>query len=226
MKVLWQQISSPTITEILCNSKFDGVVFDLEHGCFDNEKLYASIQVCSLSNKKSFIRVTDLDKPVIRMALDAGCSGVIMSTVETFDQAEEFYHYCVYPTNGKRGQGLVRENHWGKKGFDLRRPILIPQIETSRGVGNIKRLSQLNFDYFLVGPYDLSASLGCLGEFDSSIYKEAIDVLKTAVGEKLGYHIVKDIENQYEDLKECGFLAFGMDTLFMIDAIDSLEKLV
>ena len=82
MKLLWQQIPNSTITEILCNSVFDGVVFDLEHGCYNNETLYNCIQVCTLKNKLCFIRVTWLDKTVIRMSLDAGCSGIIFSTIK------------------------------------------------------------------------------------------------------------------------------------------------
>lgn len=225
MKLLWQQLSSPTITEILCGSIFDGVVFDLEHGCYNNETLYNCIQVCLLKNKLCFIRVTWLDKTVIRMSLDAGCSGVIFSTVEDHDQARELYNYCFYPPAGKRGQGLVRENKWGEEDFRHRKPIIVAQIETQQGVNNINSLSQINFDYFMVGPYDLSASLGCVGDFNSSSYKNTIETLKSKLGSKLGYHLVKDIKTQLEAHKNSKFLALSMDTLFIIDGIKSIESL-
>ena len=95
MKLLWQQIPSSVITEIFCSSSFDGVVLDLEHGHFNNETLYSCIQVGTLLNKKVFARFSHLDRQCIRMCLDAGISGVILSTVETFDQAKEFYDYCI-----------------------------------------------------------------------------------------------------------------------------------
>ena len=224
MKVLWQQISSPTITEILCSSKFDGVAFDLEHGCFSNESLYCSIQICGTMGKKSLIRVTDLDKPVIRMALDAGCSGVIMSTIESQPQAKQFYDYCVYPPEGKRGQGLVRENLWGEKDFDFRKVILIAQIETVEGVGNLESIASIDFDHFLIGPYDLSASLGDVGNFNSEKYIECINIIEGIVGDRMGYHIVKDIQSQFENLRHCGFLAFSIDTLMLIDGVKELEE--
>ena len=197
MKLLWQQISNCTITEILCNSKFDGVVFDLEHGCYNNETLYNCIQICNLKNKLCFIRVTYLDKTVIRMCLDAGCTGVIFSTIEDFRQAEEAYNFCFYPPKGSRGQGLVRENKWGQEDFLLRSPIIVAQIETQRGLKNIDSISQVNFDYYMIGPYDLSASLGCIGDFNSFLYNDAIKTLKSKLGDKLGYHIVKNIKDQF-----------------------------
>ena len=193
MKLLWQQIPNSTITEILCNSVFDGVVFDLEHGCYNNETLYNCIQVCTLKNKLCFIRVTWLDKTVIRMSLDAGCSGIIFSTIEDLTQAEEAYNFCFYPPKGLRGQGLVRENKWGQEDFQFRSPIIVAQIETQRGIKNIDSISQVDFNYYMVGPYDLSASLGCIGDFNSSLYINAIDTLKSKLNNKLGYHIVKDI---------------------------------
>ena len=89
MKLLWQQISSTIISEIYAKSEFDGVVLDTEHGSFNNESLYGCIQIITILNKKCFVRVTHLDKSLVRMCLDAGCSGIIFSTVETEKQAQE-----------------------------------------------------------------------------------------------------------------------------------------
>lgn len=225
MRLLWQQIPSTIITEIFCNTTFSGVVFDLEHGCFNNETLYNCIQICTLKNKTCFIRVTYLDKTVIRMSLDAGCSGVIFSTVENYKQAEELYNFCFYPPNGIRGQGLVRENKWGQESFNERKPIIVAQIENKQGVENIDSISQVQFDYFMVGPYDLSVSLGCIGDFNSSLYKNAILTLQAKIKNKLGYHIVKDIDKQIKQYNDSPFLALSMDTLFLIDGIRSIELL-
>ena len=172
MKLFWQQIPSPLITEIFCSRSFDGVVLDLEHGHFNNESLYSCIQVGTLLKKNILVRVSHLDKQTIRLCLDANASGIILSTVENSTQAKEFRDYCTYPKNGgKRGQGLVRENLWGAKPLNFREPLIIPQIETLKGVDNIKEISQLDFDHYLVGPYDLSASLGKAGDFKSNEFK-------------------------------------------------------
>lgn len=248
MKLFWQQIPSTVITEILCSSSLDGVILDLEHGHFNNETLYSCIQVGTLLNKKVFARFSHLDRQVMRMCLDANISGVILSTVEDFDQAQEFYDYCIYPfknkvenfsqdqmgvvrkshitqTGGKRGQGLVRENLWGKKKLNLRKPIIIPQIETEKGVNNIKSISSIAFDHFLIGPYDLSASLGEVGNFEGSRFKECIDKLKDAVGDKIGFHIPTNVKNEIEKYKNYNFLALGMDTTFIQEKILEVENL-
>lgn len=228
MKLLWQQIPSPVITEIFCSSSFDGVVLDLEHGHFNNETLYSCIQVGSLLEKTVLVRVSHLDKQVIRMCLDAGISGIILSSVETLEEAKKFRDYCLYPSKengGKRGQGLVRENLWGKKPLTQRKPLLIPQIETVHGVCNIKSISKLDFDYYLVGPYDLTASISFAGDFGSKDFKNAIDQLKKVVGYKLGFHIPSRIKEHYGNYKDYEFLALGMDTTFLIETLDNTYSL-
>ena len=87
MNLTLQTISSTVISEILCKTNFDGVVLDTEHGCFNNENLYSCIQVITSMNKKCFVRVTDLNKRLIRMCLDAGVDGLIFSTVENINNA-------------------------------------------------------------------------------------------------------------------------------------------
>lgn len=248
MKLLWQQIPSSVITEIFCSSSFDGVVLDLEHGHFNNETLYSCIQVGTLLNKKVFARFSHLDRQCIRMCLDAGISGVILSTVETFDQAKEFYDYCIYPfknkveefntdergiirrsfttkTGGNRGQGLVRENLWGNKPLNLRKPIIIPQIETSKGVDNIDHISSIGFDYYLIGPYDLSASLGSVGDFENPQFKEKIDKLQNIIGPQIGFHIPSEIKNNFKYYQNYPFLALGMDTTFLLEKINETLSL-
>jgi 2-keto-3-deoxy-L-rhamnonate aldolase RhmA len=243
MKLLWQQIPSSIITEIFCNSDYDGVVFDLEHGSFNNETLYSCIQVCDLLKKKSFVRVSYLDKQVVRMSLDANCSGVILSTVESVEEATEFKDYCTYPfkhhkesfspdnkgivrkstifeTGGKRGQGLVRENAWGKKPLLFRKPILIPQIETVKGSQELRDIAALDFDYYLVGPYDLSASLGVAGDFENKAFTREVEHIKSIVGDKIGIHIPSNLEEEYSKYKDWEFVALGMDTIFLRDQVN------
>ena len=112
MKALWQQIPSVEITRIYCNTNFDAVVLDLEHGVFNNETLFSLIQLINASNKLSFVRVTEPIKSQIRLLLDSNVSGIIFSTLE-IEQTSKIKEWCLYPPFGKRGQGLVSENNWG-----------------------------------------------------------------------------------------------------------------
>lgn len=229
MRFLWQQIPNATVSEILCSTGMDGVVLDTEHGVFSNETLFNCIQVITLTGKKCFVRVTDtLNRSLIRYCLDSGADGLIFSTIENGEQAYHAATQCCFPgvpnSKGVRGFGLTRDNFWGEKERE-KKITIIAQIETKNGVDFIRHEPNWGsvFDYFLIGPYDLSSSLGDVGNFSSLEYQKAIETIKNAVGEeKMGYHIVKNIPEQYPNLKGCGFLAFGLDTLMLINGVKEL----
>jgi 2-keto-3-deoxy-L-rhamnonate aldolase RhmA len=224
--LLWKEIGSTVITELLCDSKFDGIVLDNEHGVFNPETLFSCIQLARASDKQVYVRFAYLDKTPIRMCLDAGCTGIIMSTVETYDQAKDFADFCLYPPCGKRGQGLVRQNGWGKMSLKLDySPVLIPQIETVEGVSNICDIRSLDFPYYLIGPYDLSASCGDVGNFESDGFIAQMEILKESLGDRIGYHLPSDVVNKInEEISSMKFLALGMDTIFIREAVDKLEQ--
>ena len=227
MKLLWQQIPSTIVSEIYCQSNFDGIVLDTEHSPYNNETLFCCIQIIKLSNKKCFVRLAHLDKIVTKMCLDSGVDGLIFSTIETVCQSKEIIDYCRYPHfSGKRGQGLNRENQWGKTKLGIENPILIAQIETKKAVDNLIQINSIGFDNFLIGPYDLSASLGCVGNFENDIYWQYINKITELIPKnKLGVHIPKDIENQVQNFQDYGIIAYGMDTTMLIDAINKIEKI-
>jgi 2-keto-3-deoxy-L-rhamnonate aldolase RhmA len=227
-KYLWQQIPNTTITEILCtNNGFDGVVLDNEHGVYSNENLFQCIQTASLCSKKVFVRLTEPDKTLVRLCLDSGVDGLVFSTIENEDQVKNILDQCLFPDQGgRRGYGLTRDSFWGERSRkkDIR---LVAQIETVEGVDWLsgKPCGMSIFDYFLIGPYDLSCSLGEPENFESKAFKSCIKKVENAVGKcKMGYHIVKDIKEYHNKLKDCGFLAYSLDTLMLIDSIKNMEE--
>ena len=226
MKLLWQQISSSEITTIYCNSKFDGIVFDEEHGNFGCEKLFTLIQLTNANNKKSFVRFSELDKSKIRKALDAGVSGLIFSTVNNLKYSEEILNWCLYPPRGNRGQGLVAENNWGDKPelLQKRNPILIAQIESKKGISLLPKI-QKTFDYFMLGPYDLTADLGCVAEWDHPSYLRSIQDFCNYIPEhKRAVHLVSNIEKEIPKFSNYGLVALGMDTTILKTNINNLIK--
>lgn len=219
MKLLWQQIPSTIITEIFSSTSFDGVVLDTEHSPYNLETLFSCIQVAKLSGKKCFVRLSHLDKVVTKVCMDAGCDGIIFSTVETKEQSIEIVNYCRYPKyGGRRGQGLVRENKWGELPVGNSNIKVIAQIETKTGVDNLDDIVGCGFDMYLVGPYDLSASLGCLEEFYNSKFLEYTNKIMNCIPkEKLGIHLPKNVEEHYPKHRDYGFVALGMDTTMLIE---------
>jgi len=217
MKLSWQQISSPIITEILCYG-FDGVVLDTEHGCFNKEALYACVQIATLQQKKCLVRLTDIDPTLIRHCLDAGASGLIFSTIETSEQCQKIINLCCYSPRGKRGLGLVRQNFWGSKGLLSADPIIIPQVETKKAIDNLEYIIKFNFDYYLIGPYDLSLSLNIPGKFDKPEFLRYTDKVKGLISpESLAVHIPNDVTSQLPKYEGYGIKCLGMDTIAILE---------
>lgn len=226
-KWAWQQIPSPVISELLARSSnnVEGVVLDTEHAAFNDEVLYSCIQVVSLTKRLPVVRLAEANLAKVRMCLDAGARGLIFSTVESAGQALDIFKKTHYPHHrapgviGARGLGLTRDNRWGLDSLVTPPPILVAQIETTRGVNNIKSIVQLNiFDYYMIGPYDLSSSLGDPGNFESQYFKDAIERVKCAVPDhKLAVHIPNNVQDQLNKYESFGIMALGMDTTFMLE---------
>ena len=224
MKLSWQQIPSTIISEMLCED-FDGVVLDTEHGCYGNEALYNCIQIITAKNKVCLVRLTEINKTLVRMCLDAGASGLIFSTVEDAVQAAEIKELCTYPKyGGKRGLGLVRQNKWGYSTLVNKPPIIVAQIETKKGIDNLKTIHEQGLDYYMIGPYDLSASLGVTAEFNNPKFLEAISKVKETITDlgQLAVHIPTDVGKHIDKYSGYGIIAVGMDTTILLDGYKEL----
>ena len=155
---------------------------------------------------------------MIRYCLDAGVDGLIFSTVETTEQCEKIIEYSYYAPKGKRGLGLVRQNMWGEKPLLSKDPIIIPQIETKTGVDNLLEISKFNFDFYLVGPYDLSLSLNSPGKFDNPEFMCYINRIKEIIPEaQTAVHIPNDVKNQIGKYENYGLKCLGMDTIAILE---------
>ena len=95
--------------------------------------------------------------------------------------------------------------------------LVIAQIETKKAVDNLEKIKECNFDMYLIGPYDLSASLGCVEKFYNSEYLRYTDkIMKAIPKHQLGIHIPKDVAEHYPKNRDYGFVALGMDTTMII----------
>lgn len=225
MNLLWQQIPSSQITTIYCQSNFDGIVFDDEHGAFNSETLVTLIQLANYANKKTFVRFSEMNKTKVRHCLDAGLYGIIFSTVNSKDYAQSILDWCLYPPIGKRGQGLVCENNWGdrKELLQNRNPKLIAQIETRSGIELLDSIKD-EFDFFMLGPYDLSADVGCVADWENVKYKNIISEFESKIPpEKRCVHIVSNIKKELENkFSAYRIKALGMDTTILKEGLNRL----
>lgn len=221
MRLFWQQIAGSMITDFLTESDVvDGVVLDTEHSYFDIESIATSILIAVAKKKECFVRVTQPDETLIRQCLDAGATGIICANVNR-TKATKLKNICYYPPNGHRGLGLTKSNKWGdgKRLLNDHNFKLVAQIETEFAVHDLVKIRECGkFDYYMIGPYDLSMDLNCAGQFNNSKYQDALNkFMKTISKEKRGIHVVHLDDNDSTAIqqaeKQYDFICYGLDTL-------------
>ena len=152
----------------LASVGFDYVFIDMEHGTFDLPAVADMIKVARLANLTPLVRVPDLAYHLAAQVLDAGAMGLMLPRVETREQAEQFVSYVKYPPIGVRGASAGRgHTDYGNAGpQELVRhmnehTLVILQIERKRAIDNIDELLSVpGVDVALIGPFDLTISLG------------------------------------------------------------------
>ena len=167
----WMQIPSAEIAEILsASSSYEWIVVDMEHGSFSREQLPSIIRAISLNSALPFVRLQSNRPSAVKDIVDCGFSGYIVPMIEESTQLEEIYNAIMFPPNGRRGVGFSRSNQYGinfkKEVVSQQRPFLVAMIETKKALLNLGQILNYEFlDAVIVGPYDLSASLGICGNF-------------------------------------------------------------
>ena len=158
---------------------------------------------------------------------DSGCSGIIIPNITNVNQLKKILKFCFWPPKGSRGVGFSRANLYGKHFNEYRsnRPLIIAMIENIAAIPNLGEILKLNeLDGVLIGPYDLSASIGLPGNFKNNKFKAA---LKEILGKckkfkkPAGIHVVEpSVSNLRKRIKEgYKFLPFGIDTVFINNSL-------
>ena len=222
----WITLAHPAIAEMMARAGFDWLTIDMEHSAIDLGDAQILMQVIELSGVTPLVRVGENDSYLIKRVMDAGAKGVIVPMVNSKEEAIRAVEAVKYPPFGKRGVGLGRAQGYGLefekyKKWVRKESIVIVQVEHIDAVRNLEAiLAVKGVDGFIVGPYDLSGSLGVPGEFDNRDVKSALDrVLKVSKKMKktAGFHVVDPDPELFKKKFAEGyrFLAFGLDTLFL-----------
>ncbi len=233
----WVTIPNQAVVEILATAGFEWITLDIEHSAVSIESVQNLLGHIQGNGMQGLVRVSKNEEVVIKRVMDAGADGVIVPMIKNKAEAKEAVSFVKYPPAGKRGVGLSRAQKYGtefenyKKWTNLE-SVIIAQIEHIEAVRNLKEILEVEgIDGIIVGPYDLSASMGYPGEYHRKEVKEALEVVtKVAMqsNKSLGFHV---IESQFEKLKdkiELGytFLAFSLDFFFLGDrAREEMDKL-
>lgn len=226
-------LNDSDVVELLAACGYDWLFIDAEHGPFmpgDTGPLLQAAGDCPC-----LVRVPDAEPVWIKKALDVGANGIIVPQVHDAEQARTMVAAAKYSPAGRRGVGLGRAHCYGRQ-FEsyLRRAntdtVVVLQAESREAINNIDDIVAVDgVDAILIGPYDLSASLGHIGEVTHPEVKKAIDTVAQAcrtAGVRLGIFGVSP--EAVKPYMNSGFtlITVGVDSLFLGQAAaNALEML-
>jgi 2-keto-3-deoxy-L-rhamnonate aldolase RhmA len=172
-------LPSPAAAEVLAALGFDWLFIDAEHGPLETRELLGILQAVS-HRVACVVRVPSCDEVAIKKALDLGAHGIIVPQVNSAEQAASAVRFARYPPEGARGVGLARAHGYGARFKEYvesanREVAVVVQAEHARAVESIDAIARVpGVDAVLLGPYDLSASLGKMGKVDDPAVVAAI----------------------------------------------------
>ena len=180
------QLRSPEIPKLLAAAGFQWAFIDTEHGGFDLETVQDICRVSVMVGLSPIVRVADLQYSLVARALDCGAQGIIFPRVESPELLERAISWTKFPPVGIRGYGLSLVNvDYEKLEFSQiidhmnANTLVCMQIETKRALDIREELLAVpGIDAVMVGPADLSISLGVPGQFQHPKMVEAMEAIR------------------------------------------------
>lgn len=218
----WVTLGHPAIAEIMAAAGFDWLVLDTEHSVLELSEVQMMIQVLDGQQCPAIVRLTSNHPDQIKRVMDAGAAGVMVPMVKTAADAEAAVQAVYYPPRGRRGVGLARAQGYGARFQQYRQwlednaviVVMIEHIDAVNAIDSI--LSVPGIDAYIIGPYDLSGSMGRPGELDYPDVESAIEQVREAgrrLGKPGGIHVVEPDPEALRRNIDAGFnfLGYGLD---------------
>lgn len=180
------QLRSPEIPKMLAAAGFQWAFIDTEHGGFDLETVQDICRVSVMAGLSPIVRVGDLQYSLVARALDCGGQGIIFPRVESPELLERAVSWTKFPPAGVRGYGLtaVQVDYEPLTFAQIiehmnENTMVVLQIETRRALeARDELLAVGGIDAVMIGPADLSISLGVPGEFQHPKMVEAMEKVR------------------------------------------------
>lgn len=222
----WLTIGSTMTAEIMARAGFDWLVVDMEHSAITLETAQEMIRVIDLCGVPPLVRVGHNQPNLIKRVMDCGACGVVVPQVNSREEAEQAVASVKYPPHGFRGVGLARAQGYGYgfdeyKDWNEDKSVVIVQIEHIDAVRSLEDIVSVpGVDGFIIGPYDLSGSLGVPGQFDHPEVREALARVREVAEEKnvlSGFHVIPpDMKVVREKLDDgYRFVACSLDSMYL-----------
>lgn len=230
---MWSSLCSPMVAEILSQSSFDWVLYDAEHSPAEIADLTPLLQAAAAGTASSVVRPPWNDPVLIKRVLDIGAQTVLLPYVQNQQEAERAVKSCLYPPHGTRGvAGITRASAYGRNTKYLAEAAdnicTLVQVETGEALADLDHIANVEgVDGVFIGPSDLSASLGHLGqpghEDVQTQIKEAAIRIKAA-GKAPGILATSaDDAKRYLDWGYV-FVACNLDVKILVQGVDALHK--
>lgn len=232
-----RMIRNPAIVSVAKEAGLDFIMFDMEHGAYSFESLCDAASLARGLGLDCFVRVPELSKGNVSRALDCGVTGVMVPMIRTAQDAELLATWAKYAPVGGRGFGgngahtaYVDEGGTSVAFMQKENPriLTIAQIEIAEAIENIDAIAAVEgIDALLIGPADLSNSLGVTGDFNHPKMDEAIEKVAKAAkdnGKIFGFHASEVLTRKWipYGLK---LRMSGMDINLLLKGMSEITKL-
>lgn len=227
----WVTLGHPSIAEIMASAGFDWLVLDMEHSVLELGEVQAIIQVLDAKQCPAIVRLTSNHPDQIKRVMDAGATGIMVPMIKSAADAKAAVDGVYYPPRGQRGVGLARAQGYGAS-FQAYRQwleenavivVMIEHVDAVKAIDEI--LAVPGIDAYIIGPYDLSGSMGRPGDLNHPDVQAAIaQVLE--VGRRAqkpgGIHVIEPDPQALQQRIQAGFnfLGYALD----IRILDSIYR--
>jgi 2-dehydro-3-deoxyglucarate aldolase/4-hydroxy-2-oxoheptanedioate aldolase len=226
----------PEVAEIMIEVGFDWLFVDTEHAPFNAKDALKILQTAG-DRCPCVVRIPANHEVWIKKALDIGADGIIAPQVNSAEEAERIVRLCKYPPQGTRSVGIGRAHKYGLgfKEYVARandEVAVILQAENTNALKNISEIVRVpGIDAIFIGPYDLSASMGKMGNLtDADVQKAIATIAKCCKNAGVRLGIFADRAETAAACIRQGFtlIAIGTDGLYMAqgakETLSSLKR--
>lgn len=231
---LWLGLPDNSAAEIAAVAGFDWLLIDGEHAPFDLRTIMSHLQAMAPYEVAPIVRCVEGNTALIKQLLDIGVQTLLVPMVETAEQAEQLVRAVRYPPAGIRGLGtsLARAARWNQVPGYLKKAndeiCLIVQVETANAMENLDAILQVEgVDGVFIGPSDLSASMGYIGDAGNPVVVETINTGLNkirAAGKYAGLLCLDPSLAQNYVEQGANFVGVGVDTMILANETRKLAQ--
>lgn len=228
---LWSVLADAAVAELLGSAGFDWICIDMEHAPNELPDVQAQLQALRGAATSPVVRPPWNELVWMKRVLDLGAQTLLIPYVQTAEEAAQAVSFMRYPPAGRRGvAGGTRATQWGRiRDYYARveeELCLLVQVESRRGLENLDAIAGTpGVDGVFIGPADLSADMGHLGDPQHAQVQAAIeDAVRRlrAAGKAAGILARgEDAARRWIDAG-CNFVAVGIDSSLLAQAADGL----